>query len=397
MSEWTIETAGVTDVRARNALVLAAAARSATAIDAVTGAVYVLRYGEIERLLNDPRLHGVGLSMFDHMGIASGPLRDWYGSLMFTNDGPRHDRLRRLVSKAFTPRAVDRLRPIAAAEIARRVARVRARGDGDLVATFDGVPMHAMCSLLGVPPGAVPEFVAWVSALSPIFGFMEPEQIAAATGAIGELLRYVEKLVEQRSHAPADDLITSLLRAEDAGDRLTRDETVTMVANLLVGGHDTTASQIACTLLALLDRPAALAELRGEPALLPSLVAETLRFQPGITAAPRTVVQPLEIGGVARPAGTMVMLSFLSAHRDAAVWRDADAFEPRRFADPSAPRLLAFGGGPHYCLGAALARMTIEEVVRAIAELAPKLTADPESIEWVQVLGVAPARLPVAL
>jgi cytochrome P450 len=243
----------------------------------------------------------------------------------------------------------------------------------------------------------VPEFVTWVNALSPIFGLMEPEQIAAATRAIGELLTYVEKLVEQRSHAPADDLITSLLRAEDAGERLTRDETVTMVANLLVGGHDTTASQIACTLFALLDRPAALAESCGEPALLAALVAETLRFEPGITAAPRTVVQPLEIGGIARPAGTMVMLSFLSAHRDAAVWRDADTFQPRRFTDPSAPRLLAFGGGPHYCLGAALARMTIEEVVRAIAELAPKLTIDPESIEWVQVLGVAPAQLPVAL
>jgi len=378
-------------------LLLAAAARGPTAIEETTGMIYVLRQREIERLLHEPRLRGVGLSLFDRMGIANGPLREWYGALMFTNDGAAHDRLRRLVSKAFTPRAVERLRPVAAARVAERLSSVREAGGGDLVAAFAGLPMQVMCSLVGIPASAVPEFIGWVDALSPVFLFMEPAQIAAATAAIDQLLGYLRELVEQRNHTPADDLMTSLLRAEHDGDRLTREETVTMVANLLVGGHDTTASQIGCTLLTLLCQPNALAELRSEAALLPALVSETIRFEPSITGAPRTVARPIEVCGTLRPIGAVVMCSFLTANRDPDVWHDADSFVPQRFANPNAPRLLSFGGGPHYCLGAALARMTLEEVVRGVTELAPTLSANADDIEWVQSLGRSPSRLPVAV
>jgi hypothetical protein len=316
---------------------------------------------------------------------------------MFTNDGAAHDRLRRLVSKAFTPRAVERLRPVAAARVAERLSSVRGAGGGDLVAALAGLPMQVMCSLLGIPASAVPEFIAWVDALSPVFLFMEPAQIAAATAAIDQLLGYLRELVEQRNHTPADDLMTSLLRAEHDGDRLTREETVTMVANLLVGGHDTTASQIGCTLLTLLCQPNALAELRSKASLLPALVSETIRFEPSITGAPRTVARPIEVCGTLRPIGAVVMCSFLTANRDPDVWHDADSFVPQRFANPNAPRLLSFGGGPHYCLGAALARMTLEEVVRGVTELAPTLSANAGDIEWVQSLGRSPSRLPVAV
>ena len=395
MSEQRIPLTLATDPREWKSLLLAAAARGPTAIEETSEMIYVLRYREIERLLNEPRLRGVGLSLFDRMGITHGPLRDWYGALMFSNDGASHDRLRRLVSKAFTPRAVERLRPLAAARVAERLAGVREAGAGDLVAAFAGVPMQVMCSLLGVPASAVPEFRAWVDALSPVFLFMEPGQIAQATAAIEKLLAYLRELVEQRSQAPADDLMTSLLRAEHAGDRLTRGETVTMVANLLVGGHDTTASQIGCTLLTLLDQPGVLAEIRSDASLLPAALSETLRVEPSIAAAPRSVLEPIEIGGTLRPAGSVVMCSFLTANRDPEVWAVPDAFDARRFAHPGAPRLLSFGGGPHYCLGAALARMTLEEVIRGVSELAPELSADPDDIEWVQLLGRSPSRLPV--
>ena len=397
MIEARIPLSAASDPRAWKALMLAAAARGPTAIEETTGTIYVLRHREIERLLHEPRLRGVGLSLFDRMGIAGGPLRDWYGALMFTNDGAGHDRLRRLVSKAFTPRAVGRLRPIAAASVAERLAAVREAGGADLVAAFAGLPMQVMCSLLGVPAAVVPEFIAWVDALSPVFGFMEPAQIAAATAAVGELLAYVRELIEQRSHTPADDLMTSLIRAEHDGDRLTRDETVAMVANLLVGGHDTTASQIGCSLLTLLTQPHALQELRSEPALLPAVVNETIRFEPSIAGAPRTVAEPIEVCGVERPAGAVVMCSFLTANRDAEVWRDPDAFVARRFTEPGTPPLLSFGGGPHFCLGASLARMTLEEVVRGVTALEPALSADPDALEWVQVLGRSPARIPVVV
>ncbi len=266
MIEQRIPLSAATDLREWKQLMLAAAARGPTAIEETTGMIYVLRQREIERLLHEPRLRGVGLSLFDRMGIADGPLRDWYGALMFTNDGAAHDRLRRLVSKAFTPRAVERLRPVAAARVAERLAALREAGSGDLAAAFSGLPMHVMCSLLGVPAAAVPDFIAWVDALSPVFLFMEPAQIAAATAAIDQLLAYLREIVEQRSHTPADDLMTSLLRAEHDGDRLTRDETV--------------------------------------------------RFEPSIAGAPRTVFEPIEVCGILRPAGAVVMCSFLTANRD---------------------------------------------------------------------------------
>ncbi len=394
-SEPTVAATTVTEPREWKRMMLDAASRGSTAIDDTTGAVYVLRYGDIARLLHEPRVHGVGLSIFDAMGISEGALRDWYGALMFTNDGDRHGRLRHLVSKAFTPRAVEQLRPVAAACVAERLTAVHEAGGGDLVAALAQVPMHVMCALIGVPDDKVPEFIGWVDALSPVFLFMQPEQIARAEAAIIELIAYVRELVEQRHDTPANDLMTALIRAEHDGDRLTRAETVTMVANLLVGGHDTTGSQIGCTLLTLLARPRALSEVRADPRRLASLVSETIRFEPSITFAPRTVVERIEVCGIQRPANTVLMCTFLTANRDPEVWDDPDAFVPHRFDAADAPRLLSFGGGAHYCLGAALARTTLEEAVRGVAELSPTLAVDPDGVEWSQVLGRSPARLPV--
>ena len=170
-----------------------------------------------------------------------------------------------------------------------------------------------------------------------------------------------------------------------------------MVVNLLVGGHDTTSSQIGCTLLTLLVRPETLTEVRAEPALVPSLVSETMRFEPSIGAAPRTVAEPIEICGIERPAGTSLVCTFLAANRDPAVWHDPDAFVSRRFEDPEAPRLLSFGGGPHYCLGAALARMTIEEAVRGVAELAPVLAESSRQDRVVPGARPEPGQVPVTI
>jgi cytochrome P450 len=377
--------------------VRAAAAQGRTAIIAETGAIYVFRYHDVEALLFEPRLNGVGLTTFDRMGITGGPLRDWYGSLMFTNEGVPHNRLRRLVGKAFSPRAVERLRPIAAALVNERLARVRAAGGGDLVAELADVAMHVMCALLGVPVADVPAFIAWVDALGRTFGFMDAGQIAAATSAIVELLAYVDELCGRQGPAAGDDLISALIAAEDDGDRLTRAETIAMVANLLVGGHDTTFSQIGCTLLTLLARPQVLALARDDAELLTSMVNETIRFEPAIGAAPRTVVEPFEVCGIACAPGAMVLCSTLTANRDPAIWRNPDAFDPGRFTSPDAPKLLTFGGGPHHCLGAWLARLTLEETVRGVAALGPVLTTPPDEIEWTQSLGSSPARLQVAV
>ena len=175
--------------------------------------------------------------------------------------------------------------------------------------------MRVMCALLGVPHEDVAIFGAWADALSPVFVFMSPEQIDAATDAIGQLLDYLDELVDRRRRQPDDDLISALIAAEDEGNRLTHHELLDMVANLLVGGHDTTASQIGCTLFELLGRPETVAELAARPQSIASAVDETLRLQPAIVLLPRTVIEPIEIAGTIRVPGTLLGLASSSTWR----------------------------------------------------------------------------------
>ena len=372
---------------------------SPTAIDAGTGAVFVLRYREVERLAHDPSLVGVGLTIFDLMGIDDGPLREWYGSLMFTNEGDAHHRLRRLVGRVFTPRAVERHRDRACELTQSAMASLAEQGGGDLVAALGDAPMRVICRLLGVPDDQVGHFIQYGDALSPVFGLMEPEQIDAAAAAIVALNADVERMIGDRSEERGDDLISALLDAESEDGRLTHDEVVTIVGNLIVGGHDTTASQIGCSLLTLLRSPESLDALKTGKVDASHVVNETIRFEPSLGVVPRTATQPIVVGGIERPAGSMVFLSTASANRDPGVWRDPETVRPERFAEPDAPRLLSFGSGPHYCLGAALARMTLEEVVKGVAVVSDEMTpaADLDALEWRWVLGRSPATLPVKL
>jgi cytochrome P450 len=258
--------------------------------------------------------------------------------------------------------------------------------------------MHVMCALLGVPSEDVKVFGEWADALSPVFGFMDAAQVEAASSAISELLAYVEELAARRRTDPADDLITALHAAEDEGDRLTHDELVAMVANLLVGGHDTTTSQIGCSVLTLLRHPQEAKRLRDDPELLVSAVEETIRLEPSIPAVPRTVTAELEIAGTTLAPGSMLMLCTAAANREAGVWDEPDTFNVSRFAAKGVPGLLSFGAGPHFCLGAALARMTLQECVRAVAAREQLMLADdPSALPWRVVLGRSPARLRVTV
>jgi len=374
-----------------HAVLREAAAQGPTAIDGNSGAVVVLRHAEVERLAHNRRLAGVGLTLFDFMGIDDGPLRDWYGRLMFTNEGEHHHRLRSLVSRAFTPRAVERLRIDAATQAKAALAPIAEAGRGDLVAALALLPMRVMCRLIGVPEADVPVFAAWADALSPIFGFMTPEQIEDANDAVERLLAYFADLVAQRADDPASDLITALLAAEVDGSRLTHDEVVAMVANLLVGGHDTTASQLGCTVLTLVRHPEETARLRGQRSLVASAVNETIRYDPAIAFVPRTATEPTVVAGSAVDAGALFLLCTAAANREVGVWREPERFDVSRFTEPDAPRLLTFGAGPHYCLGAALARMTLEEAVAAVLDLGPlEPVGDPADVSWRLVLGRSP-------
>src|SRR5882757_1638399 len=377
------------------------AGAASLAWDTSTGAAVVFRHRDVEALARDPRVAGIGLSMFDLIGITDGPLRDWYGGLMFTNDGVVHNRLRSLVARAFTPRSAESLRRTAA-ELAVDALDVGSARDGqvvDLVERFAVLPTRVMCRLLGVPDRDVATFADWLDDLSPAFFVMSPTQIAAATQAIVDLLSYVDDLASTRRDNPGPDLITALLAAEVDGKRLAHDEVVRMVANLLVGGHDTTTSQLGCSLLVLVANRHEALRAKAELSRLDSLTSETTRLEPSLPLIPRTAIEPLRIDGHEIPAGSMLMLCTAAAHRDPVIWRDPDRFDADRFARPGAPHLLTFGAGAHYCLGAALARVTLEECLRAVLAVdgCVELVEPRAEIPWRVVLGRSPERLLVTL
>jgi len=359
----------------------------------------VLRHADVEALGRDPRLVGAGLSNFDVMGIGEGPLRDWYGSLMFTNEGDVHRRLRMLVQKAFTPRAVAAIRAAAEEMAAETFRPVAADGGGDLVAAARLLPLRVICRLIGVPDGDVEQFTGWADALSVVFGFVTPEQADAATDALAGLNAYVDGLLDQRRGAPGDDLVSALVVAEVEGERLTHDEVRTMVGNLIVGGHDTTGSQIGCSFLTLLRHPEQTATLATRPALVPHAVEETMRFEPSISGIPRVPTESIIVSNEEIAAGTLVILSTAAANREVGVWDAPDTVDLTRFEQPGVPRLMSFGIGTHYCLGAALARMTLEEATRAAFVDLPgtRAAADLTDVPWRMTLGRSPQTLPVTV
>jgi cytochrome P450 len=168
-----------------------------------------------------------------------------------------------------------------------------------------------------------------------------------------------------------------------------------MIANLLVAGHDTTGSQIPCSFLVALQNRAKLIGIIEHPLRLTSAVNETIRLEPSVPMIPRTAVAPIALHGIEIPAGSMILLCTAAASRDESAWHDADRFESDRFTRANTPRLLSFGAGPHNCLGAALARIAVEECVRAVLAVDPplRLADDTADIPWRVVLGRCPSRL----
>jgi cytochrome P450 len=370
-----------------------AASNGPLATDEMTGATVVLRQADVETLAHDQRLPGIGLSLFDMMGISDGPLRDWYGGLMFTTEGDYHRRIRSLVSRAFTPRSVEALRATAAEMSAAAVASVC--DGGDLVVACSALATRLICRLLGVPDSDVEVFRQWADALSPVFFVMTPGQIEEATRAITELKTYVDELTTRRAEDPGSDLVTALRAAEMDGERLNHTETVTMIANLLVAGHDTAGSQIPCSALVALQHQEQLAGIQADDVRLASAAEETMRMEPSIPIIPRTALAPIDLHGTTIPAGSMVFLCIAAACRDESAWREPDQFDPDRFTRPDTAKLLNFGAGTHYCLGTALAKISVEESLRAVMAVDPplRLTEDPADIPWRQILGRSPARL----
>lgn len=336
---------------------LIAAARARAPIAIGTHGPEILRYDLVRTVLRDPRFQMPKGMFLAAQGITSGPVWDRVTATLISLDGDQHRRLRRLVSKSFTPRATARLRSTIIDVIAELVERQTVRGHCDVVTDIARqYPIPIICALLGAPAEDWELFSAWTDDIFKAFSWnvaQETDTILAAWEAVDH---YVDEMVADRRGTLTDDLISELIRAEHAGDHLNADELRMMVVGLLIAGTDTTRNQLAASVHVLCDHPDQWALLGRRPELAINAVEETMRHSPIAWGTLRVALEDVALEGVMIPAGTLVVANTASANRDPSVYDNPDQLDITR---ENAPAMQTFGAGMHYCLGANLARLEL--------------------------------------
>ncbi len=336
----------------------------------------VSRYADVRPALNDPRLSKDAKRIPDLLAenADAPPARALAESLvqhMLNADPPDHTRLRKLVGKAFTMRAIARLRP-RIEELAGELADAMAAAGPsvDLLDEFAfPLPMTVICEILGVPQERREEFRDWSNTL--LSGAGDEERGAAA----GAMATFLSELVATKSAHPGEDMLSDIVRASEDGDTLSPGETTAMAFLLLVAGHETTVNLIGNGMLALLRRPDQLARLRADPDLIPGAVEEFLRYDGPVNLATfRFTTEPVEIAGTTIPKGEFVLVSLIGANRDPERYTDPDRLDVERDASGH----LGFGYGIHHCLGAPLARLEGEIAFRTLLDRFPDIALDGE-------------------
>jgi cytochrome P450 len=328
----------------------------------------LLTYDLVRTVLRDRRFYMPKGMFLAAQGITSGPVWDRVVKLLPSLDGAEHDRLRRLVSKAFTPRATERLHTTIVEVITGLVEPLTATGRCDVVVDIARrYPVQIMCALLGAPREDWELFSDWTVDIFKIFGWTVAEDTRVILAAWDAFDAYVDDMIAERRHHLTDDLISELIRAEDDGDRLTRDELLMLAGGLLMAGTDTSRNQLAAAVHVLCDHPDQWALLAEHPELAPNAVEEALRLYPVLPGLLRIAVEDVELGGVVIPAGTLVIVNTAAANRDPAVYEDPDRLDITREASPT----LTFGGGAHFCLGASLARRELTEAFIVMTQRMP--------------------------
>jgi cytochrome P450 len=360
----------------------------------------VLGYDLAKSVLRDPRLSR-SRAAADTLPsfIDPGPAAEIWTSKMVSTDGETHRRLRLLVSKAFSPRAVGRWRPVAEARANEILDEVTPRGSMDAVAEYAyPLPEHVICSLLGVPVADRLLFERWTEAIQNrvVTGAGAGERRAAAADAILQFTEYLSGVVAAHEPDPEGDLLSQLAHAQEEGSRLSRQELVTIAMEVIIGGHDTTANVIANAIYELARQPQLFAAAQRGEFTAEEFIEELLRARsPVQLSLTRVATETIELAGQIVQAGDVVMVSLASVNRDAAVFPGGDTFDPCRGGE----KHMAFGHGPHFCLGSHLARLEAQVAIGALLERVPtlRLAESEDGLPWRQgSLVVAPARLPVS-
>lgn len=343
--------------------------------DPIYDGFVALGWADCERILRDPHFSSSVVHRRQKLDPTTTPIGGDLPVLLFM-DPPDHTRLRRLVSHAFTPRTVERLRSHVAELVEELLHDVDRDGFELIESIAYPLPVTVICELLGVPAADRHLFGPWSSDVSRLLdGELDPDTVNAGILAFMQLINYLGALFDERRASPQDDLISGLLAVEEAGDRLTQEELNGIVLLLFVAGHETTMNLIGNGTVALLQHRDQWRRLCADPELAPSAVEEVLRYDGPVHVTQRVATVDTQVAGVPIEAGQAITVHLAAANRD-----------PARFAQPDALLIarkdvqhLTFSHGIHYCLGAALARVEGQEVFRALARRFPdlQLTAEP--------------------
>ncbi len=356
----------------------------------------VLHYEDVVAVLRDKRWHSASGQILEMAGIEDSEWTARRRQSILSAEGDEHVRLRRLVGPAFSPRHADSLRPFMRQVVNDLIDGFVDRGHADIAVDFcEPYPIPIICELFGAPKDDWKQFSHWATDIFRIFNNNLEEDLPAIVRANIELDDYLGELIDRRRDTPTDDLVTTLIAAEDEGDRLSHDELISLCVAVLMAGTDTTRNQLGCSTYLFAKHPEQWALLREQPELAPRAVEETMRFLGAVRGTVRIASEDIEYRDVVFPKGTIMATSLSAANLDADTFDDPFVFDITR--EPSNKPQLTFGSGIHFCLGAALARAEQQEALTIMAERLPNLRLDGE-VEWKpNSFGIwGPASLPVA-
>lgn len=355
--------------------------------DEAMGFWVLTRYADIASVYADARFsRAQGLRRgFERLPEAeqriAEPVYHSFSKTMFYSDPPYHTRLRGLVNNAFTPNAVEQMRPHVQRMVDSLLDAVQTQGEMDAIHDLaHPLPILVISQMLGLPAEERGRFKQWSDDLFAILGSVPhaPESMERASRSLAELTDYLTTLSHSRRQQPQNDLISALVGVVEKGQRLTQEELIANVTILLSAGHETTSNLIGNGLLALLRNPDQMQKLRDHPKLVPSAVEEMMRYDNPVQIAYRSAAEDIEIGGKYMRKGQLVNSVLAAGNRDPERFSEPDQFDISR----DEGRQLGFGLGIHFCIGAPLVRLEAQIAFSTILRRFPELHLATENLEW---------------
>jgi cytochrome P450 len=356
-------------------------------LDRLTGAYLLTRYDDVHRLARDRSLtvgidHAVPTPVLDAeraRDVAGGGVSQ---RMMLRRDGEDHVRLRRLVTRAFTPKAIAAWRERTELVVDRLLTDLEERDSVDVVDEFAArFPDRIISEMLGMPAGDAGQYRTWSEAITKTMDPLNsPREESDSVEASRAMASSIEGIIESKRTSPADDILTDLIHAEESGDQLSRDEVVAQVMLLYAAGHENARNLVGNGLVHLFEFPDQLDLLRSNPSLDTNAIEECIRFDSPVQFSRRIVVEPIELDDVEIAPGSVLLLGLGAANRDPDKW--GPTADVLNLARPRANEHASFGGGPHHCLGSALARLEAQVALPTLVRRFPRLAPSDEGPTW---------------